>query len=755
MKAKKYNNNDSGFLAVFITIVKTYLPFFLRILPASLRRCITLAFLLLSSTVYAQQLPFAHLSIADGLEDTVIFAIEQDKQGFLWIATRTGINRFDGDRFWTYGQNDGLPNNLARDILNTRAGRLWIASERGIAWFDGKKFQTLTDWPKNVSARVIKEAADGSLWVATYGAGLLHISAGQSPQILETFDRSSGLPSNRVRSLLVDNKGNVWIGMSGNIARISQGQVQTIQWHARRTEIRTFYQHSDNEIWVGTRHGIFHFVDGRFLPLDLGMDLSKQTINTIKRDSKNTVLIGTRDFGVYQYNVNGQVKHLDMKDGLPDNSVNSIFQDNEGNLWFGTYGGGIARLSTSKVLNWKAQKGLPNPNVYAITDDHTGCIWIGTNGDGVSRLCNQELTHYTRDDGLPHNKILSAMIDHNGTPWFGTLQGISHLQDGEFINYDQDNGLSGSVSYHLIQARDKTIWIATNNGLNRFVDGKIVQFRRIHGLPDHRINHILESKNGDLWIGSANGLIRYHQGKFSNWTTEDGLPANFINDFYEDEKGGLWIATNNGLSYFYNGVFKNWRKEQGLPHNNCTVILPGKNDEIWIGTSRGVAIFDGNDFTVITAKEGLVFDLVNRGAGYRDPEGNIWFGTGEGMSRFAADFKPGDSNPPPVHLLSISNNQTQLAIDDIAQIPQQDSSLHFNYSAISFQRAPDVNFRYRLDNGGSSKWRETRLRDLQINSLAAGEYTFEVTARIGNGQWNDAPAVYKFRVTPPFWKTTW
>jgi len=713
------------------------------------------SFLIYTQSINAQQLPFAHLSISDGLEDTVIFSIKQDNYGFLWVSTRTGINRFDGEQFWTYGRINGLPHNLSRDLLSSRDGTLWAASELGVAWFDGIKFQPISDWPEKISARSMSEAPDGTIWVATYGAGLFQIKTGENPKIINQINYESGLPNDRVRTIFIDSKGNIWAGMNNHVVRISNGQIEKINWDFKKTEIRTFYEHTDGSIWAGTRLGIARFDGESFSAFNMGIDLSQQTINTIIRDKENNVWLGTRDFGVYKFDTNLKSIHLDMVDGLPDNSVNSIYQDDEANLWFGTYGGGLARLSTSKVLNWKSQTNLTNPNIYSIADDHKGCIWFGTNGNGVSSLCNKQMKHYSRKDGLPHNKVLSTIIDNKGTPWFGTLQGLSHFENNQFVNYDQQQGMSGSVSYHILQTSDETFWVGTNNGLDHFDGEKFTQYNQSHGLPNNRINRLLESRDGGLWIASANGLTKFKNNEFKNYSTNDGLPANFINDFYEDNLGGLWIATNNGLSYFINGKFKNWTTANGLPHNNSSVILPGNGDEIWVGTSRGVAIFNGKDFTVITSREGLVFDLVNRGSGYKGTNGDLWFGTGNGISRFSADFKPGSSSPPPVHLLSVSNNQVKLAQNIHADVPQQGSSLNFKFSAISFQRAPDVNFKYRLANGSNSPWRETRLREIQINSLAAGDYNFEVTARIGTGKWNKNTAKFNFTVVPPFWRTLW
>ncbi len=708
-----------------------------------------------SFTTQAQQLPFATLKISDGLEDTVIFAIEQDELGFLWIATRTGINRFDGTQFWTYGQKDGLPHNLGRDLYKSQDGTLWVASERGLAWFDGIKFQTLSDWPKNTTSRAISEADDGTLWVATYGSGLLHIQTGEHPKVIQILDFKSGMPSDRIRSVLVDRQGNIWAGLSNRIIQINKGEIKNIKWQGEKSEVRTFYQHSDGTIWAGTRNGIYFYNGQSFEILKLDKDLSNQTVNTITRDNLNNIWIGTRDYGVYKIDKNLSSIHMDIKDGLPDNSVNSIFQDSENNIWYGTYGGGIARLSTSKVLNWKAQPGFPNPNVYSIAHDKKGCMWFSTNGNGVSKLCQNKFTHITRNDGLLHNKVLSVIIDKNDEPWFGTLDGISHFHTNGINNFDESDGLGGSVIYQIIQKENNSFWIGTNNGLHFFNGHKFTQYNKMNGLPDNRINRIYENSNNELWIATANGLANYSNGKFKNWATDDGLPANFINDLYEDKSGGLWIATTNGLSYFKDGVFNNWSTIEGLPHNNCTVLLPSKDGKIWVGTSRGVAIFDGKNFTVITSREGLVYDLINRGAGYRDNEDNLWFGTGEGVSQFASDFKPGSTTPPPIQLISVSNNQQLLPLKKQAKIHQKDSSMQFNFSGISFQRAPDVNYRYRLNKGPESQWRETRLNELQIDSLATGDYMFEVTARIGQGEWNRHPATFPFKIIPPFWKTYW
>ena len=718
-----------------------------------------LMFWCLSGPVIAQQLPFAVLTISDGLEDMVVFDAEQDEMGFLWVTTRTGVNRFDGTHFDTYKIAHGLPHNLVRDLLKTESGQLWAASEAGLAYFDGTQFVHVLkeQWPVQVSGRVLQEAPDGTLWAATYGLGLLQLEVtGFDVRILQQFNQTTGFPSDRVRSLMVTEDGTVWAGDSAQVYRIQGGEYEVMDWQTQPSEIRSFYHHPDGSIWVGTRNGVAHFNGTAFVKKVFDVELEQYTINAISSDQSDRVWVSTRDYGAFQFDQNSRLnRHLHMGNGLPDNSINTVFQDTEKNLWLGTYGGGLARLSTTEVLNWKAQGNMPNPNVYSINNDGKGCIWVGTNGDGVSSFCGDEVTHITTADGLSHNKVLSGLIDQQGNPWFGTLQGVSYWQDGVIMHLDTSDGLSGSVVYHMALDQSGGIWLGTNNGLSHYQDGQFTTYRKTEGLPDNRINRVFLDNQDNLWLGTSNGLSRLANGHFTNWSAADGLAANFINDMYADDNGLLWLATNNGLSRFDGQAFTTWTTDQGLPHNNITTLLPGNNDDLWIGTSRGVAIYDNISFTVITTREGLVFDLVNRSAGYKDDEGNLWFGTGEGISRFSHDFKPGSTKSPPIHLISVYGSNGELPLNETGTFNEQESDLRFNYTAISFQRAPDVNFRYRLATHDETPWRHTRLNEIQFNSLAAGKYNFQVTARIGNGQWNPLPATYQFTVMPPFWRTPW
>lgn len=197
-----------------------------------------------------------------------------------------------------------------------------------------------------------------------------------------------------------------------------------------------------------------------------------------------------------------------------------------------------------------------------------------------------------------------------------------------------------------------------------------------------------------------------------------------------------------------------WTVVDGLSNENCTVCLPGANGTLWIGTNRGVNIFDGRSFAVVTIREGLVFDLVNRAAGYVDHQGNLWFGTGAGVSRFSASFSPKDMAPPPVYLTEVRVLDTAVPSDSTPRLLHDQNWLTFEYVGLAFRRARDVGYRYRLRGSGRG-WRQSRQSFVQFSSLPPGDYTFEVTARIGEGPWNADPARFEFTIVPPVWQRPW
>lgn len=711
--------------------------------------CILLISLVMLPEAAAQKLPFARANIRDGLVDTVAFAMMQDSRGFLWIGTRTGLSRFDGLEFRNFTIRDGLAHNVVRSMCEGPDGRLYFGTEGGLSILEDGVFSTIGADLPNTSIRAVVVTEDGTLWMGTYGGGLVRLRGGERKIYLP----EDGLPHPKIRCLLSGRDGRLWIGTYGKgLACLEGGRFHSYQTDLQDREIRTLLEDSVGGILVGTRRGVYRLDGERFVSMDLGQVLDHEAINVMDSDHRGRLWFGTREAGAFVLE-SGELRRYTTADGLADNSVTTILEDFESNLWFGTYGGGICRLGGDNVLNWEASEGFPYANVYGIAEDREGCLWFGTNGGGVSRLCNGSFSLFTREDGLAHNKVMAVMQASDGAMWFGTLNGASRFDGRRWSTLDRHKGLSHNVVYDIKEDHQGRMYFSTFNGLGILDQGEIKSLHKSDGLAGNRVNFTLLAQ-GALWLATDEGLTRIRDGEFRSWTTADGLASNFVNYLYQDESGSLWIASSLGLSRLKDDRLTTWTSDDGLSNDSCTAILPGSDDRLWIGTNRGVSIFDGTGFATVSSREGLVSDLVNRGAGCVDHQGNLWFGTGEGVSRFSADFKPEIQNPPPIHLLEVRVFDHKLKAEGGVRLDAGRNWLTFSYVGISFRRAQDIQYRYRL-LGTGRPWQESRLREVQFSSLPPGHYVFEVTARVGEGEWNRNPARYPFTIIPPIWKRWW
>jgi len=709
--------------------------------------CLVMVFLC-SFSLRAQKLPFAISNIRDGLVDSVVFSMMQDSQGFLWIGTRTGISRFDGLEFSNFTNRDGLAHNVVRCMCEAPDGTLYFGTEHGVTRLRKDVFETIAEGLPNLSIRALACAEDNSLWIGTYGGGLARWDQGR----LEMYSTADGLPSDRIRSLLIAHDGSLWIGTTGAVARLVEGEITGYREGLRDREVRSLWEDSSFRIWVGSRRGVYRFEAGHFVPLMPESALGEEAINVIRSDLRGRLWFGTREAGAFVLE-SGELRRFTTREGLADNSVTAIIEDFEGNLWFGTYGGGVCRLGGEKVLNWEATEGFSYPNVYGIEEDRDGCLWFGTNGGGVSRLCQGKFTAFTTSDGLPHNKVLAVFQAHDKAMWFGTLNGVARFDGRRWRVLDTRKGLSHNVVYDIGEDELGRMYFATFEGLS-IVDGTHIKvLRKKDGLAGNRINYILFGRDA-LWLATDHGISEIRGEEIHNWDASDGLPSEFINHLFEDASGSIWAATSLGLARIENGSVTSWDSSDGLSNDNCTVLLPGGDRKLWIGTNRGVDIFDGKVFSIVSTREGLVSDLVNRGAGCVDHQGNLWFGTGGGVSRFAADFRPESLDPPPVHLLGVRIFDEEYHSSGEVRLGYLQNWLTFSYVALSFRRAQDVQYRYRL-KGTGRPWQLTRFRQVQFSSLPPGRYRFEVTARIGEGPWNPSGAVFPFTIVPPVWKRWW
>lgn len=295
--------------------------------------------------------------------------------------------------------------------------------------------------------------------------------------------------------------------------------------------------------------------------------------------------------------------------------------------------------------NFSVEDGLAQSQVYAICEDNNGNIWFGTRGGGLSRFNGINFSNITVQDGLSNNYVRTILKDNSGNLWVGTDNGLSKYDGTKFFNYSPKQGLYNTTVNALLQDDRGTLWIGTTDGLFHFSKDTIVRFGRKLNAPRAKINCLFEDNNGVIWAGTDFGIYKFLKGKskyeMEQISLSDGLAGNQITNIKQDSIGRIWVCTySGGVSVISNGNIKNFSKAQGLPGNTIYDCLATDSNTVWICTSNGIARLEeesGHPYIKnITETEGLANNVVM--SLYKDSFGNIWFGTsGGGISKLGSE----------------------------------------------------------------------------------------------------------------------
>jgi len=386
----------------------------------------------------------------------------------------------------------------------------------------------------------------------------------------------------------------------------------------------------------------------------------------------------------------GVWRHYTPLDGLVHNTVNRIYVEPNGVMWFGTERG-ISRYDGKTFVNFTTEDGFSNSGVWAIHRTPDGVMWFGTWDAGVSRYDGKGFVNFTTKDGLAANRVYYIFRTPDGAMWFWTEQGAVSRYDGRaFINFstikeafasnyfmlgtlqdlrDSDGGLwfppswGGGVSRYDGKAvvnfttadglpsnsvkpghryGDGSMWFVTHGGVSRYDGKRFLNFTTKDGLVGNSVSAISRTPDGVMWFGIWGGGVSRYDGKgFVNFTTADGLLSNVVKDLHLGDDGVLWVATGSGIvgserggiSRYDEKGFVNFTTKDGLAHNHIIEHYQDSDGVLWIGTSDGVSRYDGHQFVNYTTADGLTSNPVT--AISRALDGAMWFGTSsDGVFRY-------------------------------------------------------------------------------------------------------------------------
>jgi len=560
-----------------------------------------------------EQIKFGHLGVEDGLSQSTVTAIFQDRTGFIWFGTLDGLNKYDGHNFEIFSHNLLDPASLCHDIIicinEDRQGYLWVGTVGGLNRFDPRtkkfiRFKNDPNEPTSLSGNMVfalHEDRAGVLWVGTQN-GLNGLDRQSGTSIVYKNDPQSpgSISSNSIKAIYEDRAGNLWIGSAKGLDRFDREKRRFIHYPIapnspddERNSINHIREDQAGYLWLATMNGLHRFDprSGTFKsyfhdPKDPS-SLSDNFVFLIHIDRDNILWIGTQSGGLNKFDparekFTGYRHDPNDPQSLSGDWVYSILEDRSGALWIGVTGGGINKYDrkAQKFIHYQSnpnqKNSLSHNAVCSIHETRDGILWVGTGEGGLNRIDLKKdlFTCYRKNpqdlNSISENGIPSIYEDAAGYLWLGTTDGLNKFdrQMGTFTRYkhNANNPNSLSHNYVLVIEGDRfsnALWIGTLDGLNKFEPGteKFTVYQQDlkapNSLSSSDIRAIHQDTDGILWIGTAGGgLNRFdpQTGRFTHYTYDPQNPHSLSNDrintILEDHAGILWIGTSGGLNKF-------------------------------------------------------------------------------------------------------------------------------------------------------------------------------------------------------------
>jgi ligand-binding sensor domain-containing protein/signal transduction histidine kinase len=657
-----------------------------------------------------------------------VFSIEESAKGDIWLACENGLFRYDWDRdsIFYYSLRSGREYSILSLISDN--GNLWLGTRYdGILYYDINKkevkrireFHLSTETKDQVNT--FYRARSGEIWAGTQDNGIFIFNAADS-SVRHIFPDPRNQMSYRVRKIINDKNGNIWVGSRQGIFFRKAGtdslalvrQVDPLPSTTRSNSIFDIFIDPHEMLWSGTFSFGVGYTDFRRKPFRLYNLADEETMFFAK-------------------------------------NINCFTDCDNDNIWIGTEEGGLFKFNrtTRKFKEFKHEKGNPNSlfgeNVKSLAREESGNLWIGYYNAGLDYMdvSTGKIKHYaavskSNPNSIASDLIRSLLLDENGNLWIGTDKGIDFLKKGSgtFVHFNLNFEI-----LTIFKDRKNRIWAgSTGNGIYLFNKSSLKFESKYSQYFSTTVKAIYIDSENNLWVGTNKGL--YHVDCQNDSLTYSGinqhLPSNAILDILEDNSGNLWVSTGAGLA-----------KLRGA------IKYPGSFKVLKFGSQDGL---QGEQFREF--------------ASYKNKNGEFYFGGVQGFNIFTPDSIRTNIYIPNLAFinLKISGHNVEIgkkydgivvlekALNETQRITlsYKHSPVVIEFAALHYSDPRNNQFRFRLDPLDKD-WiiQKGNMNFISYSNLRHGDFTFILYGTNADENENPVPLKLEIKVIPPFWQTWW
>ena len=751
-------------------------------------------------------LSFRQLSVNDGLSQNSAVSVTQDQEGFLWIATQEGLNRYDGRDFVVFDKKfldiTESTRLLLGKVFADSKNRLWIIPESTIPELFYREIDAFIPIEGIASATSIIEDTQGKIWFGSLSGQLffwneeikkaemawsdpnkeiVHLANFDEEHLILTFsdevvlwNKNSGI------------SGRLWKPESGTILAVSILDPNGRFWFGTLNQ----------GLWTSSGQG------EKTTPMNSYLNLTEDSqqdamILDLLIDSKLRLWVATYGKGVKQIDLlakslNPFSNTKQNPRSIRYNDILTIFEDYTGTLWFGSDGAGLSFYDAYlEKFNFFHNQELPeNINidvVRAIYVDENENVWLGTSGKGLTRFNPKTKTwktfiHDPRDpNSLGNNRVMRIMGDKKGKLWIGYQdEGLSimDLKSEQFQHFNTESNVNqpAATIWQIFQDSKNRFWLCTrNDGLLWFDPQKGVLKQFVHdtlrknSIPDNNIRTMLEDPSGRFWIGTENhGIARLDLTtelfETSIHVPEDAnsISSNNIKSLnLKNEQ--LWIGTNGGglnRMDLKTGKVNILTTETGLSNNVIYSILDDQHGNLWLSSNKGITKVGLNEdldeniqITNYSNYDGLATEF-NTGAYFKNSDGTLYFGSLDGFYWFNPEDISLNKTPPKIAITELLAFDQTIQLSQNIELNHNQNTLTFNMASLVFSSPGKNQFEYMLENHDENWVSNGYNHQARYTNLAPGNYRFLVRASNYDGIWAEEPVALEFRILSPWYFST-